>query len=47
MHVYPFRQFLNAVDTNLFQLGSTNPKKKSQTLDAFFGGGLSPPPKKK
>ena len=34
------RQFFDAVDTNLFQLGSTNPKKNSQTLDVFFGGGL-------
>ena len=24
-----------AVDTNLFRLGSTNPKKNSQCLDAF------------
>ena len=48
MHVYPHpcSQFLNAVDTNLFQLGSTNPKKNFQALDVFFGGRLSPPPKK-
>ena len=25
-----------AVDVNLFRLGSTNPKKNSQPLDAFF-----------
>ena len=28
--------FWYAVDTNLFRLGSTNPKKKSQTLDALW-----------
>ena len=28
MNVYTGRQFLNAVDTNLFHLGSTNQKKK-------------------
>ena len=38
---------MDAVDTNLFQLGSTDPKKYSQTLYVFFDGGLSPPPKKK
>ena len=47
MHVYPCKKFLNAVDTNLFQLRSTNPKKNYQTLDVFFGGGLGHPPKKK
>ena len=26
------------IDTNLFQLGSTNPKKKSQTLSFLVGG---------
>ena len=47
MHVYPGRQFLNAVDTNLFQLGSTIPEKNAQTLDVFFGRGLSQKKKKK
>ena len=35
-----------AVDANLFRLGSTNPKKNSQTLDAFWWG-AKPPTKKK
>ena len=45
MHVY-MQVFLNAVDANLFQLGSTNPKKNSQTFHVIFGSGLSDPPKK-
>ena len=40
------RFFWYAVDTNLFRLGSTNPKKNSQTLDAFWWG-AKPPTKKK
>ena len=27
-----------AVDANLFRLGSSNPKKNIQCLDAFWGG---------
>ena len=37
--------FQYAVDANLFRLGSTNPKKNTQTLDAFWWGAL-PPTKK-
>ena len=33
-----------AVDANLFQLGSTNPKKISSFL-MLFGGGRNPQPK--
>ena len=32
--------YFDACVPNLIQLGSTNPKKNSQTLDVFFGGGL-------
>ena len=49
MHVfvYPCRQFWNGVDTNLFRLGSTNPKKNPQNMDVFFGGVLRPRQEKK
>ena len=34
--------FWYAVDTNLFRIGSTNPKKKSQTLNALWWGEKPP-----
>ena len=35
-----------AVDANLFRLGSTNPKKNIQAVDAFWLGAKSPTKKK-
>ena len=51
IHMYPcmqkWRLFLNAVDTNQFRLGSTHPKKNSQTLDVILWSGAKLPIKKK